>query len=116
MFAWTPSRSVTVGGKGLIVVLQVLQHSQSKLLLVGEAGRLPGLLARLCKDREKYRSQNRDNSYHNEQFDQREPATAAGILVVLDGQRSLVRFSVEWRVIGVASLFHAHNTRQIQSI
>jgi hypothetical protein len=60
----------------LIVVLRVLNKPQRKLLGVGKAGGLPGFRTSLSKDREKYCCKDRDNSDHNEQFDQGKSSTA----------------------------------------
>ena len=55
----------------LIVILNVLKHTQADLLFVGKAGCLPGLFTGLGKDGEENGRENSDDSDNDEQLDER---------------------------------------------
>jgi hypothetical protein len=52
-----------------------LHYAQADLPHVGETRNGARLLSGLGKDRKEYRRENRDNSDHNEQFDERKAGT-----------------------------------------
>ena len=57
-----------------VVVLVVLENAKPDLLHIGRAGDLPGLLANGLENWEQDSCENRDNSNHDEQLDQRKAA------------------------------------------